>query len=157
MDGQEQGAFCWELAFPEVFYQPNGQRRDDAGFSCVLGNPPWDKIKPERDGFYLAYDPLIRQFQGTQKNRRIEELHQENPAIAEAWRRYEFQTGTAGGRALGRRHLFPPNRSGRGRGRGGRRRAGYQKKDYRRRSRTASSSSWNGPGSLPRMAARSAW
>ena len=89
--GEQQGAFCWELAFPEVFFQPDGNRRDDAGFSCVLGNPPWDKIKPERDGFYLGYDPLIRQFQGTQKNRRIEELHRENPAIAEAWQRYEFQ------------------------------------------------------------------
>jgi len=73
--------------------QPDGARRDDAGFSCVLGNPPWDKIKPERDGFYLAYDPLIRQFQGTQKNRRIEALHQEKPAIADAWQRYAFQTG----------------------------------------------------------------
>jgi hypothetical protein len=89
--GRESGASCWELAFPEVFYQPDGKRRDDAGFSCVLGNPPWDKIKPERDGFYLAYDPLIRQFQGTQKNRRIEDLHRESPAIAAAWQQYEFQ------------------------------------------------------------------
>jgi hypothetical protein len=91
--GEQQGAFCWELAFPEVFYQPDGTRRSDAGFSSVLGNPPWDKIKPERDGFYLAYDPLIRQFQGTQKNRRIEALHQESPVIEEAWKRYDFQTG----------------------------------------------------------------
>lgn len=90
--GAELKAFCWELAFPEVFYQPDGQRRPDAGFSCVLGNPPWDKIKPERDGFYLAYDPLIRQLQGTAKNRRIEELHRDNPAIAEAWHDYESRT-----------------------------------------------------------------
>ena len=99
--GEHQGAFCWELAFPEVFFQPDGTRREDAGFSCVLGNPPWDKIKPERDGFYLSYDPLIRQFQGTEKNRRIEELHQENSAIDEAWQQYEFQTKTLADVLLG--------------------------------------------------------
>ena len=67
-------AFCWELEFPEVFYDGQGRRRPDAGFSCVLGNPPWDKIKPERDGFYLQFDPLIRQLQGTEKNRHIERV-----------------------------------------------------------------------------------
>jgi hypothetical protein len=95
--GEQAAAFCWELAFPEVFFDETGQRRPDAGFSCVLGNPPWDKIKPERDGFYLAYEPLIRQYQGTAKNRRIAELHQQNPAIAAAWDEYEFQTKALSG------------------------------------------------------------
>ncbi len=45
--GEALSAFCWELEFPEVFYDSQGRRRPDAGFSCVLGNPPWDKIKPE--------------------------------------------------------------------------------------------------------------
>src|SRR5262249_50919809 len=87
--GEELGAFCWELAFPEVFYDADGHRRADAGFACVLGNPPWDKIKPERDGFYLAHDPLIRQVQGTEKNRRIDELHRQRPEIERAWQEYE--------------------------------------------------------------------
>jgi hypothetical protein len=87
--GEELGAFCWELAFPEVFYGPDGARLADGGFSCILGNPPWDKIKPERDGFYLAYDPLIRQLQGTEKNRRIEELHRQDSTIGRAWQEHE--------------------------------------------------------------------
>ena len=87
--GEALNAFCWELEFPEVFYDGQGSRRPDAGFSCVLGNPPWDKIKPERDGFYLQYDPLIRQFQGTEKNRHIERLHRERPEVLAAWERYE--------------------------------------------------------------------
>ena len=98
--GEEAGAFCWEMAFPEVFFDMDGQRRKDAGFSCVLGNPPWDKIKPERDGFYLAHEPLIRQFQGTAKNRRIEELHRGDPAIAAAWDQYESQTKALAGALL---------------------------------------------------------
>jgi hypothetical protein len=89
MKGAEQHAFCWELEFPEVFYDGHGDRRADAGFSCVLGNPPWDKIKPERDGFYLQYDPLIRQFQGTAKTRHIERLHDDRPEVLAAWERYE--------------------------------------------------------------------
>ncbi len=98
--GEQAGAFCWELAFPEVFFDEAGQKKADAGFSCVLGNPPWDKIKPERDGFYLAYEPLIRQFQGTAKNRRIAELHQQNPSVAAAWDDYEFQTKAVSGALL---------------------------------------------------------
>jgi len=87
--GEAQSAFCWELEFPEVFYDGQGGRRPDAGFSCVLGNPPWDKIKPERDGFYLQFDPLIRQLQGTEKNRRIERLHRDRPEVLAEWERYE--------------------------------------------------------------------
>ena len=87
--GEAQSAFCWELEFPEVFYDGQGGRRPDAGFSCVLGNPPWDKIKPERDGFYLQFDPLIRQLQGTEKNRHIERLHRDRPEVLAEWERYE--------------------------------------------------------------------
>ena len=95
--GEDQHAFCWELEFPEVFYDCQGRRRPDAGFSCVLGNPPWDKIKPERDGFYLQFDPLIRSLQGTEKNRHIERLHRERPEVQAEWERYEAaQKGLAG-------------------------------------------------------------
>ena len=89
--GEASNAFCWELEFPEVFYDGQGRRRPDAGFSCVVGNPPWDKIKPERDGFYLEYDPLIRQLQGTEKSRHIDRLHRERPEVLTAWERYEAE------------------------------------------------------------------
>ena len=95
--GESLAAFCWELEFPEVFFDSQGRKRSDAGFSCVLGNPPWDKIKPERDGFYLQFDPLIRQLQGTEKNRHIEKLHRERPEVLAEWERHEAtQKGLAG-------------------------------------------------------------
>jgi hypothetical protein len=34
-------AFHWELAFPEVFFDPNGQLAPGGGFDAVIGNPPW--------------------------------------------------------------------------------------------------------------------
>ncbi len=39
--------FHWELEFPEVFFDLSGQRRPDAGFDAVLGNPPWDMLRDD--------------------------------------------------------------------------------------------------------------
>jgi hypothetical protein len=49
--------FHWELEFPEVFVDV-----ERPGFDAVLGNPPWDKIKPDRKEFYGRYDILIRAY-----------------------------------------------------------------------------------------------
>ncbi len=39
--------------------------------------------------FYLQYDPLIRQLQGSEKNRHIERLHRDRPEVLAEWERYE--------------------------------------------------------------------
>ena len=39
--------FHWELEFPEVFFGLNGDRRANAGFDAVIGNPPWDMIRAD--------------------------------------------------------------------------------------------------------------
>ncbi len=39
--------FHWELAFPEVFFDPSGRPRPDGGFDAVLGNPPWDVLRAD--------------------------------------------------------------------------------------------------------------
>ncbi len=33
--------FHWELEFPEVFFDEQGEPRADPGFDAVVGNPPW--------------------------------------------------------------------------------------------------------------------
>lgn len=38
--------FHWHLAFPEVF--------DQGGFDCVLGNPPWERIKLQEQEFFAS-------------------------------------------------------------------------------------------------------
>jgi hypothetical protein len=45
----------FDLTFPEVFY-PNGVRQDRKGFDAVLGNPPWDAIRPKRAEFFGGID-----------------------------------------------------------------------------------------------------
>jgi hypothetical protein len=37
----DEGFFHWELEFPEVFFDMDGERMSSAGFDAVVGNPPW--------------------------------------------------------------------------------------------------------------------
>ena len=46
----ERRFFHWPLEFPDVFYAPDGTPRERAGFDAVIGNPPWDMIRRDRDG-----------------------------------------------------------------------------------------------------------
>jgi hypothetical protein len=41
------GAFHWELAFPEAFFDAQGHPAADAGFDAVIGNPPWDMLRAD--------------------------------------------------------------------------------------------------------------
>ncbi|MFO7918795.1 MAG: TaqI-like C-terminal specificity domain-containing protein [Anaerolineae bacterium] len=51
----ERRFFHWELAFPEVFYDANGQRLGDrAGFDAVVGNPPYFSVA-RLDKMYRQY------------------------------------------------------------------------------------------------------
>src|SRR6185436_12610221 len=43
-------AFHWELAFPEVFFDANGQPASNGGFDAVIGNPPWT-VRPASTGY----------------------------------------------------------------------------------------------------------
>lgn len=38
---EEENFFHWELEYPQVFFTENGEKRGDAGFDAVIGNPPW--------------------------------------------------------------------------------------------------------------------
>ncbi|MFH9174046.1 Eco57I restriction-modification methylase domain-containing protein [Streptomyces albogriseolus] len=49
--------FHWEVEFPEVFFGNKGERRPDAGFDAILGNPPWEGITFKAAEFYGRFDP----------------------------------------------------------------------------------------------------
>lgn len=54
--GQERRFFHWELEFPEIFFDRNGQRLPNAGFSAVVGNPPYDVIAEKEQGAEVEPD-----------------------------------------------------------------------------------------------------
>ncbi|MEW1660358.1 DNA methyltransferase [Streptomyces sp. NPDC093707] len=67
---QQYKFFHWHLEFPEVFYVPEaadtGADADidpsvgwAGGFSCVLGNPPWERIKLQEQEFFATRDETI--------------------------------------------------------------------------------------------------
>jgi hypothetical protein len=51
-------ALPYELTFPEVFF-PRGEVAARAGFDAVLGNPPWDTVRPKAKEFFATFDFAI--------------------------------------------------------------------------------------------------
>ena len=52
---RRHGAFHWELAFPEVFFDADGRPAPTAGFDAVIGNPPWDMLRADIDSRRVRY------------------------------------------------------------------------------------------------------
>ncbi len=70
--------FHWALEFPEVF--------DEGGFSCVLGNPPWERIKLQEKEFFADKDEAIVTAKNSAARKKlIDKLPQTNPGLAQAW------------------------------------------------------------------------
>lgn len=56
--------FHWHLEFPQIFTVPETGSATEAagwsgGFSCVLGNVPWERVKLQEQEFFAARDPEV--------------------------------------------------------------------------------------------------
>ncbi|MEU9847851.1 DNA methyltransferase [Streptomyces sp. NPDC047985] len=64
---EEYRFFHWHLEFPEVFRVPadagapgvDERTGWKGGFSCVLGNPPWERVKLQEQEFFATRDEKI--------------------------------------------------------------------------------------------------
>lgn len=66
--------FHWHLEFPEVF--------DKGGFDCILGNPPWERIKLQEKEFFAAKDNAIANAPSKAKRQKlINKLIEKNPEL----------------------------------------------------------------------------
>ncbi|WP_027327559.1 Eco57I restriction-modification methylase domain-containing protein [Helicobacter pametensis] len=83
--------FHYEIAFPEVF---SGEKR---GFDCIIGNPPWDKIKIGDDDFFPQFISDYRTKKASEKKSlkldllskpHIAKLYEESKAHIEALKIY---------------------------------------------------------------------
>ena len=59
--------FHWHVEFPHIFRVGNGATDINpatgwsGGFSCVIGNPPWEKVELKEQEFFAQRDPGIAQ------------------------------------------------------------------------------------------------
>lgn len=85
--------FHWHLEFPEVFSAGSpllkrGVRggvdmmTEGEGFDCVLGNPPWERIKLQEKEFFAQKDPEIATAPNAAARKKlIAELPETNPGL----------------------------------------------------------------------------
>ncbi len=85
----EKSFFHWCLEFPEVF--------QDGGFSCILGNPPWERIKLQEKEFFAARDAEIANSQNAAARQRlIKELPLENPKLLQEFEIAKYDAASQG-------------------------------------------------------------
>lgn len=85
--------FHWHLEFPHLF--PTEATAGDTlnaatgwagGFSAVLGNPPWERVKLQEQEFFAARDPKIATAPNAAARKRlINQLPETNPALYRAF------------------------------------------------------------------------
>ena len=77
--GDNHHFFHWCLEFPEVF--------EKGGFDCVLGNPPWERIKLQEKEFFGSRDPEIATAQNkAEREKLIKTLPERKPELARAFK-----------------------------------------------------------------------
>ncbi|MCW5775839.1 MAG: hypothetical protein KIS87_05265 [Phycisphaeraceae bacterium] len=80
-------AFNWRAAFPSIFpNEPRPSGSGSSGFTCVIGNPPWERIKLQEREFFSLTDPEIAEaVSAADRRRRIASLPQRNPELHAAY------------------------------------------------------------------------
>lgn len=91
---KEYAFFQWHVEFPEVFQLPvDGEKPTNelmgwsGGFDCVIGNPPWQAMSPDRSQFFGRYIPDFRAKSEAEQEEAIAILLQD-PAISKDWHTY---------------------------------------------------------------------
>ena len=90
---EEKRFFHWALEFPEVFNpEPNNYELRTTnyelkrGFDCVLGNPPWERIKLQEKEFFASRSAEIANAANkAAREKLIQELPKKNSELAQAW------------------------------------------------------------------------
>ncbi|GAA3491755.1 Eco57I restriction-modification methylase domain-containing protein [Streptomyces cremeus] len=94
---EEYRFFHWHLEFPDVFAVPDDLKAKNAnldtvtgwggGFSCVLGNPPWDRLEFEDKKHFSAIDQTIVDITGeAAREKKITAWELDNPEGSKKYR-----------------------------------------------------------------------
>ncbi|WP_313629209.1 Eco57I restriction-modification methylase domain-containing protein [Enterococcus italicus] len=79
-----------EVNLPEVFFDAEGKLKENAGFDCVIGNPPWEVWKPNSDEYFSQYDKTYLMLKRAKAKRgRQNELFVIHPNLLNKWEELE--------------------------------------------------------------------
>jgi hypothetical protein len=80
---REYRFFHWHVEFPHIFRVGGGSPQGwDGGFTCVIGNPPWEKVELKEQEFFAQRDPDIANASNQAARKKlIAELPNTNPAL----------------------------------------------------------------------------
>ncbi len=76
--------FHFPAAFPEVFL------RDQPGFDCILGNPPWKEATIEEDRFWIRHYPRLQSLPQREQEALKKQYREERPDLIQL---YEAELG----------------------------------------------------------------
>jgi hypothetical protein len=97
--------FHWHVEFPHIFRVGNGATDIDpatgwsGGFSCVMGNPPWERVKLQEQEFFAARSPAIANAPNaaTRKKLIAALADSENPADRALYQEFQAELRKAAG------------------------------------------------------------
>ena len=76
----EEYALDWAKTFPLIFGKPGG------GFDCVIGNPPWERVKVQDREFFSLTDPETAQaVSAADRKKRMTAMPKSNPELHMAY------------------------------------------------------------------------
>lgn len=77
-------SIVWRDVFPEIFAR-GGSR---AGFDCVIGNPPWERVKVQEREFFSITDPKTAEaVSAAERRKRIAAMPTVNPELYTAYQK----------------------------------------------------------------------
>ena len=86
---QQYRFFHWHLEFPGIFTVPDSGVSEtesttgwQGGFSCVVGNPPWERVKIQDKEFFASTgrNDIAKATTAAIRTKMIKALEVENPA-----------------------------------------------------------------------------
>jgi hypothetical protein len=98
--------FHWHLEFPDLFRvedQVHADHHPDTGwrggFSCVVGNPPWERVKLQEKEFFAARRPEIAQAANAAARKRLIQrlTDSDNPADRSLANQFQDELRTSAG------------------------------------------------------------
>ncbi len=73
----DRKALDWHAAFPSIF-----GKKGTGGFTCVIGNPPWERVKVQDREFFSLTDPITAgAVNASERKKRIAAMPKANPEL----------------------------------------------------------------------------